>query len=99
MVSRHLSRWLLLLADAVPAAPGRPGRTAARPHHRAPPETARELVSPTVAYTAGLWPFAHTSPAVSEAQRALELAATKVDFVARLGRILHVAVTRLLALR
>ncbi|WP_053846882.1 TetR family transcriptional regulator [Streptomyces sp. NRRL B-24085] len=63
------------------------------------PEAARELVSLTVVYTAGLWPFAHPSPAVSEAQRDPELAPTKVDFAARLGRILHVAATGLLALR
>ncbi|MDH6514335.1 AcrR family transcriptional regulator [Streptomyces sp. SAI-135] len=62
------------------------------------PAAARELVSLTVVYTAGLWPFAHPSAAVSEAQRDPELAATKVDFAARLGRILHVTVTGLRAL-
>ncbi|MFC8361854.1 TetR family transcriptional regulator [Streptomyces griseorubiginosus] len=62
------------------------------------PDAARELVSLTVVYTAGLWPFAHPSPAVGEAQRDPELATTKVDFAARLGHILHVAVTGLLAL-
>ncbi|MET7695228.1 TetR/AcrR family transcriptional regulator [Streptomyces sp. NPDC005483] len=63
------------------------------------PAAARELVSLTVVCTAGLWPFAHPSPAVSEAQRDPELAATKVDFAARLGRMVHVAATGLLALR
>ncbi|MFD9882690.1 TetR family transcriptional regulator [Streptomyces alboflavus] len=60
---------------------------------------ARELVSLTVVFTAGLWPFAHPSEAVAEAQRAPELAATKVDFADRLGRTLHITVTGLLSLR
>lgn len=60
---------------------------------------ARELVSLTVVFTAGLWPFAHPSEAVAEAQRDPELAATKVDFADRLGRTLHITVTGLLSLR
>ncbi|MFF4749184.1 TetR family transcriptional regulator [Streptomyces sp. NPDC002514] len=59
---------------------------------------ARELVSLTVVCTAGLWPFAHPSAAVAEAQRHPELADTKVDFADRLGRSLHIAVTGLLSL-
>lgn len=59
---------------------------------------ARELVSLTVVCTAGLWPFAHPSEAVAEAQRDPELAGTRVDFAERLGRTLHVAVTGLLTL-
>ncbi|MFD0412270.1 TetR family transcriptional regulator [Streptomyces sp. NPDC127108] len=60
---------------------------------------ARELVSLTVVFTAGLWPFAHPSEAVAEAQCDPELAATKVDFADRLGRTLHVTVIGLLSLR
>ncbi|MEU3414561.1 hypothetical protein ABZ760_25410 [Streptomyces sp. NPDC006658] len=41
---------------------------------------ARELVSLTVVCTAGLWPFAHPSPAVAEAQQDLGLAHARVDF-------------------
>ncbi|MFE9628097.1 TetR family transcriptional regulator [Streptomyces sp. NPDC006527] len=63
------------------------------------PAAARELVSLTVVCTAGLWPFAHPSPAVTEAQQDPELADTKVDFAARLGRTLHIAVTGLLSLQ
>ncbi|MFF4792935.1 hypothetical protein ACFY2M_24895 [Streptomyces sp. NPDC001276] len=63
------------------------------------PSAARELVSLTIVYTAGLWPFAHPSGAVAEAQRDPELADTKVDFADRLGRTLHIAVTGLLSLR
>ncbi|WP_426570221.1 TetR family transcriptional regulator [Streptomyces canus] len=63
------------------------------------PSAARELVSLTVVCTAGLWPFAHPSPAVTEAQQDPELADTKVDFAARLGRTLHIAVTGLLSLQ
>ncbi|MEU4098678.1 TetR family transcriptional regulator [Streptomyces sp. NPDC026673] len=59
---------------------------------------ARELVSLTVVCTAGLWPFAHPSEAVAEAQRDPELADTRVDFAERLGRTLHIAVTGLLNL-
>lgn len=62
------------------------------------PSQARELVSLTVVCTAGLWPFAHPSPAVAEAQQDPELADTRVDFAQRLGRTLHVAVTGLLTL-
>ncbi|WP_037855684.1 TetR/AcrR family transcriptional regulator [Streptomyces sp. NRRL S-340] len=62
------------------------------------PAAARELVSITVVSTAGLWPFAHPSQAVVEAQRDPELASTKVDFAERLGRTLHVAATGLLDL-
>ncbi|MFE2546254.1 TetR/AcrR family transcriptional regulator [Actinacidiphila glaucinigra] len=62
------------------------------------PAAARELVSLTVVCTAGLWPFAHPSEAVAEAQRTPELADTRVDFAERLGRTLHVAVTGLLTL-
>jgi AcrR family transcriptional regulator len=62
------------------------------------PGAARELVSLTVVCTAGLWPFAHPSPAVVEAQQDPELAATKVDFGERLGRTLHIAATGLLDL-
>ncbi|MGY0021475.1 TetR family transcriptional regulator [Streptomyces sp. YJ-C3] len=62
------------------------------------PATARELVSLTVVCTAGLWPFAHPSPAVAEAQQAPELADTRVDFADRLGRTLHIAVIGLLSL-
>ncbi|MFF3503287.1 TetR/AcrR family transcriptional regulator [Streptomyces sp. NPDC003247] len=62
------------------------------------PSTARELVSLTVVCTAGLWPFAHPSDAVAEAQLDPGLADTKVDFAERLGRILHIAVTGMLAL-
>ncbi|MCQ4212816.1 TetR/AcrR family transcriptional regulator [Streptomyces longispororuber] len=58
---------------------------------------ARELVSLTVVYTAGLWPFAHPSEAVSEALEDPELAGTKVDFAARLGRTLQVTVAGLLS--
>ncbi|MFD8565671.1 TetR/AcrR family transcriptional regulator [Streptomyces sp. NPDC059639] len=57
---------------------------------------ARELVSLTVLYAAGLWPFAHPSPAVVEAQRDPELADTKVDFAERLGRALYLSATGLL---
>ncbi|KUN18805.1 TetR family transcriptional regulator [Streptomyces antibioticus] len=60
------------------------------------PDMARELVSLTVVCTAGLWPFAHPSEAVTEAQRHPELAATKVDFAAMLGRTLHLLATGLL---
>ncbi|CAL9340503.1 TetR family transcriptional regulator [Streptomyces sp. enrichment culture] len=62
------------------------------------PAAAVELVSLTVVCTAGLWPFAHPSPAVAEAQRDPGLAHTRVDFAERLGRTLHVAVTGLLTL-
>src|SRR5262249_41600544 len=62
------------------------------------PAAARELVSLIIVCTAGYWPFAHPSPAVAEAQRDPELAETKVDFAARLGRTLHIAVTGLLNL-
>ncbi|MFF0478837.1 TetR/AcrR family transcriptional regulator [Streptomyces sp. NPDC004284] len=62
------------------------------------PATSRELVSLTIVCTAGLWPFAHPSEAVAEAQRDPELAGTRVDFAQRLGRTLHVAVTGLLEL-
>ncbi|MFF9673411.1 TetR family transcriptional regulator [Streptomyces eurythermus] len=62
------------------------------------PAAAVELVSLTVVCTAGLWPFAHPSPAVAEAQRNPGLAHTRVDFAERLGRTLHVAVTGLLTL-
>ncbi|WP_353940372.1 TetR family transcriptional regulator [Streptomyces sp. HUAS MG91] len=62
------------------------------------PAAARELVSLTVLYTAGLWPFAHPSPAVIEAQQDPELADTKVDFAERLGRALHLSATGLLTL-
>ncbi|MEU6840383.1 TetR family transcriptional regulator [Streptomyces sp. NPDC046716] len=62
------------------------------------PAAARELVSLTVVYTAGLWPFAHPSPAVVEAQQDPELADTKVDFADRLGRALHLSTTGLLTL-
>ncbi|MEW2290297.1 TetR family transcriptional regulator [Streptomyces sp. NPDC047841] len=62
------------------------------------PAAARELVSLTVVCTAGLWPFAHPSPAVAEAQEDPELAGTKVDFAERLGRTLHVTVAGLLSL-
>ncbi|MEB3962237.1 TetR family transcriptional regulator [Streptomyces kunmingensis] len=63
------------------------------------PAAARELVSMTVVYTGGLWPFAHPSDAVAEAQRAPGLADTKVDFAAHLGRTLHLTVTGLLTVR
>ncbi|MFF4354828.1 TetR/AcrR family transcriptional regulator [Streptomyces sp. NPDC001530] len=63
------------------------------------PDAARELVSLTVVYTAGLWPFAHPSDAVAEAQRHPELTDTKVDFAAMLGRTLHLLVTGLLSRR
>lgn len=63
------------------------------------PAAARELVSLTVVCTAGLWPFAHPSPAVAEAQRDPALAGTRVDFAERLARTLHIAVTGLLTLR
>ncbi|MFI2364363.1 TetR/AcrR family transcriptional regulator [Promicromonospora sp. NPDC019610] len=56
---------------------------------------ARELASLTVVYTAGLWPFAQPSDAVAEALRDSRLAPTKVDFAARLDRILQVAVAGL----
>ncbi|MFD7307914.1 TetR family transcriptional regulator [Promicromonospora sp. NPDC059942] len=56
---------------------------------------ARELVSLTVVYTAGLWPFAQPSDAVAEALRDSRLAPTKVDFAARLDRTLQVAVAGL----
>lgn len=62
------------------------------------PSAARELVSLTVVSTAGLWPFAHPSPAVAEAQQDPELAHTRVDFPDRLSRTLHIAVTGLLNL-
>lgn len=62
------------------------------------PAAARELVSLTVVYTAGLWPFAHPSPAVAAAQQDPELAGTKVDFAQRLGRTLHIAAVGLLDL-
>ncbi|ROO85234.1 TetR family transcriptional regulator [Actinocorallia herbida] len=62
------------------------------------PSTARELVSLTVICTAGLWPFAHPSPAVAEAQRHPDLAPTKVDFPSRLSRALQVTLTGLLTL-
>lgn len=62
------------------------------------PSEARELVSLTVICTAGLWPFAHPSDAVTEAQRDPGLADTKVDFSERLGRSLHLAATGMLAL-
>ncbi|GGJ29396.1 TetR/AcrR family transcriptional regulator [Streptomyces brasiliensis] len=62
------------------------------------PSAARELVSLTVVCTAGLWPFAHPSAAVAEAQRDPELADTRVDFAERLGRTLHVVATGLLSL-
>ncbi|WP_331729450.1 TetR family transcriptional regulator (plasmid) [Streptomyces sp. NBC_00028] len=60
------------------------------------PDAARELVSLTVVCTAGLWPFAHPSEAVAEAQRHPELTDTKVDFAEMLGRTLHLLVTGLL---
>lgn len=62
------------------------------------PTAAREPVSLTVVCTAELWPVAHPSEAVAEAQRDPELAGTRVDFAERLGRTLHVAVTGLLTL-
>ncbi|GGM13780.1 TetR family transcriptional regulator [Streptomyces fumigatiscleroticus] len=61
------------------------------------PSAARELVSLTVVCTAGLWPFAHPSEAVAQAQRHPELADTRVDFAERLGRTLHIIVTGLLS--
>ncbi|MET9880969.1 TetR family transcriptional regulator [Actinacidiphila glaucinigra] len=64
-----------------------------------PRPAARELVSLTVVYTAGLWPFAYPSEAVAEAQRDPELADTRVDFAERLGRTLHIAAAGLLSLR
>ncbi|GAB2828017.1 TetR/AcrR family transcriptional regulator [Actinocorallia aurea] len=81
--TRLLGALARLLAERVPALT---------------PAGARELVSLTVVCTAGLWPFAHPSPAVAEAQRHPDLAATKVDFPARLSRTLRVALTGLLAL-
>jgi tetracycline repressor-like protein len=63
------------------------------------PSAARELVSLAVVCTAGLWPFAHPSAAVAEAQLDPEPADTKVDFADRLGRTLHIAVTGLLSLQ
>ncbi|MFF4836671.1 TetR/AcrR family transcriptional regulator [Streptomyces sp. NPDC001315] len=61
------------------------------------PTAARQLVSLTVVYTAGLWPFACPSPAVAEAQQDPELADTKVDFGERLSHTLHIAVVGLLS--
>ncbi|MFE7506087.1 TetR/AcrR family transcriptional regulator [Promicromonospora sp. NPDC057488] len=58
---------------------------------------ARELVSLTVVYTAGLWPFANPSEAVAKAQEDPALADTRVDFAARLGRVLQIAVAGLSA--
>ncbi|WP_257042292.1 hypothetical protein [Streptomyces sp. TLI_55] len=46
--------------------------------------------------TAGIWPFAHPSLAVVEAQRHPGLAGTRVDFSGRLGRTLHLATAGLL---
>ncbi|MFE2910552.1 TetR/AcrR family transcriptional regulator [Kitasatospora indigofera] len=62
------------------------------------PADARQLVSLTVVYTAGLWPFARPSAAVAEAQLDPRLAGTTVDFAERLGRTLHVMVAGLLSL-
>lgn len=61
------------------------------------PPAARELVSLTVVTTAGLWPFAHPSPAVAQAQQDPELAHTKVEFPTRLARALHIAAAGLSA--
>lgn len=66
-------------------------------HTTLPPPAARELVSLTVVCTAGLWPFAHPSPAVDEALQDPALAGVRVDFAARLGRALRLLVTGLLA--
>ncbi|WP_338704256.1 TetR family transcriptional regulator (plasmid) [Streptomyces sp. Q6] len=63
------------------------------------PDAARELVSLTVVCTAGLWPFAHPSDAVAEAQRHPELTDTRVDFAAMLSRTLHLLVTGLVRTR
>ena len=57
---------------------------------------ARELVSLTIVYTAGLWPFAHPSAAVEAAQEDPRLAETRVDFPARLTRTLTLALSGML---
>ncbi|MFH8357718.1 hypothetical protein ACH4C2_36620 [Streptomyces sp. NPDC018057] len=46
--------------------------------------------------TAGFWPFAHSSPAVTEAQQDPELVHIRVDFAYRLSRAVHVTATGLL---
>lgn len=53
----------------------------------------------SILLTAGLWPFAHPSPAVVEALLDLRPAHSRVDFADRLGRSLHIAVTGLPDLR
>ncbi|MFC4330855.1 TetR family transcriptional regulator [Streptomyces andamanensis] len=59
------------------------------------PAAARELVSTAILLTAGLWPFAHPSPAVTQAQQDPGLAHTRVDFADRLSRALHITLTGL----
>ncbi|MEV7814518.1 TetR family transcriptional regulator [Streptomyces flaveolus] len=60
------------------------------------PAAAGELVALCVVCMAGLWPFAHPSEAVAQAQLHPELADTRVDFAERLGRTLYVVVSGLL---
>lgn len=59
---------------------------------------ARELVSLSIVCTAGLWPFAHPSPAVAEAVQDPGLVHHRVDFAQRLSRGPCVAVTGLVTL-
>lgn len=59
---------------------------------------AREFVALTILLVAGLWPFANPAPAVAEALQDPRLARSRVDFAARLGRALQVAITGLLTL-
>lgn len=56
----------------------------------------REFVSLFILLIAGLWPFANPSPSVREAVRDPLLANSRVDFPARLGRALQIAMTGLL---
>jgi len=62
------------------------------------PAAAREFVALLIVLVAGLWPFANPSPSVTEAIRDPRLAGSRVDFADRLGRLLYVALTGLLAL-
>lgn len=62
------------------------------------PETATELSSAIFVLTAGIWPLAHPNAAVREAVRDRRLAGSRIDFEARLQRLVIVLVTGFRAL-
>lgn len=57
---------------------------------------AEELAATSVVLLAGLWPFAHPSPAVQEAIEDPRLSSSRIDFAGALSRDLQLVITGLL---